>query len=258
MTIPAPGTDEDATSIYGIRKPKSSQKAKWIWRAIARIADDVEAALQLFGLPPVVVTNTVAASSSGARDAHFGVPATFTDRLALQNSGAVCIRTDKGWTERYFAALTDGGANPGGTVAAGWYPVSGVLPKYQVSDSTNWGIGTSYATVDTWATLVEDRGAGLSSFAAGVATIAIAGVWEIEYYQRLSTSSQTNYGIGIAINGALDTQVEGSAATAEGARDIVRVYVNLAVGSTVQCQARRSPSGNATTRRFRLRYVGPN
>lgn len=65
-----------------------------------------------------------AASSSTARDAHFGVPANDTQRLALQNAGAECIRTDLGYVEAYYATY-NASTNPGGATPAGWYPAAG-------------------------------------------------------------------------------------------------------------------------------------
>jgi hypothetical protein len=65
-----------------------------------------------------------AAASSTARDAHFGVPANDTQRLALQNSGAECVRTDLGYAEAYYATY-NASTNPGGATPAGWYPAAG-------------------------------------------------------------------------------------------------------------------------------------
>ena len=88
------------------------------------------------------------ANSSAARDAKFGVPADETARLALQNSGAVTIRTDTGWTEQYYATY-NAATNPGGASPAGWYPVEGTMPDARVVRST-----TGYTfSAGTWHTL---------------------------------------------------------------------------------------------------------
>lgn len=81
------------------------------------------------------------ASSSGARDTHWGTPADATARLALQNLAATTIRTDTGITERYYAGLTDGGSNPFGRAVAGWYPVESQWISWTAAP-TNFTIGT--------------------------------------------------------------------------------------------------------------------
>lgn len=73
------------------------------------------------------------AGSSAARDSHWGSPSTATTRRALQDSGAITVRTDLGYTEQYFAGLTDGGTNPGGRSVAGWYPVAGAAAPVTVT-----------------------------------------------------------------------------------------------------------------------------
>lgn len=148
--IPAPGADEDATPLYGIRKPKSSRLAKFIWQSIARIGDDVESALQTFGLPTVATGAIVVAASAAARDAHWGVPATAAARRALQDSGAVTIRTDTGIIERYYAGPTDGGANTmPGYPTAGWKPLSSPWVDF-ATVATNLTVGSGGAVTCRW------------------------------------------------------------------------------------------------------------
>lgn len=132
MAIPAPGADETATPVYAMRRPKNSRKAYKFYESVSRLADDLESALLSFGLPPVVTGTPVVALTDGARDTYWGVPATAAARRSLQDSGAITVRPDKGFAEQYFAGLTDGGANPGGRTAAGWYRV------FPGSDDTGW------------------------------------------------------------------------------------------------------------------------
>lgn len=68
--------------------------------------------------------STFVASSQASRDSYWGIPATATARLALQNKGARTVRTDLGVTQQYFAATTDGGTNSGGRQIAGWYMIN--------------------------------------------------------------------------------------------------------------------------------------
>jgi hypothetical protein len=119
--IPPPEADELAVAPYGIRYPRPGSKAFKLATRFQRIAEDVSSALAIFGLPTVVTGTPVVALSQGGRDAHWGIPTNATQRRALQDRGALTIRADLGTTERYFAGLTDGGANPGGHTLAGWY-----------------------------------------------------------------------------------------------------------------------------------------
>lgn len=123
MPIPAPEAWENSIPPYGIRAAKPTAQALKIPIALDRIARDVSTALEEFGLPPVVSSHSIVAASAAARDAHWGVPANAAERLALQSLGATTLRTDTGTEERYFASLTDGGANPGGRPVAGWEEV---------------------------------------------------------------------------------------------------------------------------------------
>ncbi|RWZ52941.1 hypothetical protein ELQ90_03120 [Labedella phragmitis] len=91
------------------------------------LAEGVEAALRAAGVPAATNPDAIVAATAAARDAHFGVPTTSASQLALQRRGASAIRTDRGWTERYFA-LYNASTNPGGARQAGWYPVAGRVP----------------------------------------------------------------------------------------------------------------------------------
>lgn len=62
------------------------------------------------------------ATSSTARDAYWGVPATESARLVLQNKGATTLRPDLGFTEIYLATY-NASTNKGGANPAGWYPI---------------------------------------------------------------------------------------------------------------------------------------
>lgn len=131
IPTPAPSVDENASPVYGIRTPKPGARAYLLGTLLGHTAADIETVLGEFGLPPVLSGTPIVASSSAARNAHWGTPANATQRLALQNLGAITVRTDLGWTEQYFAGLTDGGSNPAGVAVAGWYPILGKLPTAQ-------------------------------------------------------------------------------------------------------------------------------
>lgn len=66
--------------------------------------------------------------NAAGRDTIYPNPTTAADRLAQQNRGAAAWRSDKGWSERYYAPY-NATTNPGGSIFGfGWYPVSGRLP----------------------------------------------------------------------------------------------------------------------------------
>lgn len=77
------------------------------------------------------------------RDRYWEPPFTSADRLAMHLAHRTWYRTDKGWTEQYFASNVDGGTRTnGGTNATGWFPITGRLPKakwYRADGAQNMG-----------------------------------------------------------------------------------------------------------------------
>lgn len=186
MPIPAPEAWENAIPPYGIRAAKPTAQALKIPIALDRMARDVSTALEEFGLPPVVSSQSIAAGSAAARDAHWGIPANATQRLALQSSGATTIRTDTGTEERYYAALTDGGSNPGGRTSAGWYRLSVGAPLHaEYSTTVNLANGTD-GTVGAMSVIPEAStdvdfvslpAAGKVRLKAGLYAISMYVIW---------------------------------------------------------------------------------
>lgn len=136
------------TPIYNISYPDGTTRVIDLPTALHDEAYSIEAALTAFGMPPVISGTPIVAASSAARDLYWGVPSTASARRALQNLGAEAIRTDTGITERYYAGLTDGGANPGGKAVAGWYNIQAVSAGLtQVIPSSISGILGGAATI---------------------------------------------------------------------------------------------------------------
>lgn len=80
--------------------------------------------------------NTIVWSSAGSYWAPVGTP--YCSSQSVRDSffpnpkqGITCIRTDKGWTETYYE-LYNSSTNPSGASVAGWYPVSGKLPRLKL------------------------------------------------------------------------------------------------------------------------------
>lgn len=144
------------TPIYGIRYPDPTTKASQLPTSFQNLATDVEAALSAATIPPAFPAPVYVAPTAAARDIYWGVPATEPDRLTLQNRGAQTVRTDKGWTERYFATF-NASTNPGGTTPAGWYPVGGQVPigrmlRSGVAKSFTTAWASDYSLSTYWAT----------------------------------------------------------------------------------------------------------
>ncbi|AGW42450.1 ferredoxin/ferredoxin-NADP reductase [Leifsonia xyli subsp. cynodontis DSM 46306] len=114
------------TRRYNIPYPDGATKAYKLGDELAALAVGVEAALTAAGIPAATNPPIVVAPTLDARDAHFGIPGSESERLTLQTHGAHTIRTDKGWTERYYATY-DPDTNPQGATPAGWYPIPGTV-----------------------------------------------------------------------------------------------------------------------------------
>lgn len=253
------------TPLYGIRYPNGTTKAKDLGLELGTMGSDIEQALQTAGVSPVIEGQIITAPSAAARDGYFGVPATESERLALQARGATCLRTDMGWTEQFFATYSTA-TNPQGTTLPGWYPVAGNLPTCMVSKSTaqNTGAG-SYA--------MSLLGFDLESFdplnmhtAANPTriTFPIGGIYRVDGAYFGDTNQV--FGIEVRLNG---TYVEGSrqwmpalgagGLSAPSVSCLVRAsagqYVELGAASTVASQAVVVASGYRP--RFAVNYVRP-
>ena len=165
--------------------------------------------------------------STAARDTHWGTllgltgaggtPANATERLALQNSGAATLRTDKGWIERYFAAQDDGGvgSNPAGLRVAGWYRTGtprhaelNGLSASAASSSTN-SIGTLQRTT------ANSNDSLFATIAGNVITVTEDGIYALDcwgsipaaptgpFYVTANTLSRAFRVFGTTVSGSL-------------------------------------------------------
>lgn len=147
-----PASWELATPVYGIRYPKPTAPAVYLPDMFQHTGLDVEAALQAAQIPPTVPAAVIVAASSAARDSYWGIPGTDPDRLTLQNRGATTIRTDLGYSERFYAAYS--ASNQGGrTEGPGWYPVDGTAMRRYLIPPTSFtmppGSGGGAVITDT-------------------------------------------------------------------------------------------------------------
>lgn len=261
MTIPPPEAWEDAIPPYGIRTPKPLAPARHLATALHRTAEDVSAALVMFGVPPVVTGATVVAGSAAARDAHWGVPGSAGARLALQAQGATTIRTDTGWTERYFAAATDGGTNPGGTPTAGWYPVAGRLPKVKVEPAAGQVTSPSVSvyTAIRYETEHYDN-AGMHGTGTPTRLVApVAGYYLATARQRVNAAAPASGNLALAVNGTLRPETLTSMnSTVSNVFIDTLDHVYLAAGDYVEVHvASSAPSQAVASGMATLAYWGP-
>lgn len=267
MPTPAPAADQNATPVYGIRYPKATSKAYQLPRDFEDLAEDMETILGDAGMPPVITGTPVVAASSGARDTHWGVPTNATQRLALQGLGAETIRTDTGITERYYAALMDGGTNLGGRATAGWYTVS-TAPVTVALRTTNQSIanGTSTPVAIAYdASPIHNDVPGTFTPASGTFVATVAGLYKItaqaSFDINATGSRIIQIGKALAATPTVFTVTrEGYAATASGGREEtvpVVNYVQLAVGDVVRAQVLQNSGAalNITNAQLEIRFA---
>jgi hypothetical protein len=180
--------------------------------------------------------STYTVADATARDALFPSPV----------QGNAVWRTDKGWEERYFG-LYNSSTNPGGATPAGWYPVSGNMPKASVLKSGNttltggaWsvlngsGLFASYVTPvgmdDFYATSADGcfkapiTGVYRVSLMIHTDTITSTGpqAWVVD---KNNTSAAANYGDTVLLFSAANTG-NTSWTTATGGHNLIKLSAN--------------------------------
>lgn len=192
-----------------------------------------------------------------ARNAMFPTPV----------QGNAVFRTDVGYEERYYG-LYNASTNPGGVSVAGWYPVSGNLPKALARRSTT-AVTLSTSWVDrsattNWTTLFTNN---VASYANGW-IVPVTGFYEVS----IAIAASDTVGVAVAPNtaptgqtatGVFLSSVGGAVAFATGsvrAKSVVR----LTAGDVLKVSV---ISGSASTwhttttsidgNHFALTYISP-
>ena len=246
------------TPVYGIRGPDGSTKAKDLPAALSQQNLDIEAALLLAQIPPTVPANVYVAPTAAARDLKFGKPTTANARLALQNSGALCMRTDLRYIEQYFAGATDGGANAGGVTTPGWYPVAGSMPSiYYESNGGNAADGT-YMVLPITAGISAD-GRGVITRSGNVLTAVLPGFYDISGQVLFSTNGNGSRSLMAYLNGQpFPAPVRASTLPADDLGLPLTSRVYLAAGSNITAIVRQSSGATlGVAGRFSLTWAGP-
>ena len=256
-----PASWEDATPIYGIRYPKPNAPAVYLPDMFQHTGLDVEAALQAAAIPPANPAPVMVAASAAARDGYWTVPANDTERLALQNRGATTIRTDKGWTEQYFAAWS--ASNPGGTRSTpGWYPTANG-PAFQIYGATAQALVSGWQQLTTaFNSATPDINTGGGAWASNGYTVPVSGLYRIDVststgtvgaervgakVNRNSTAEATNNLVQVFATSPNGTAVSGLATLTGG--DVIRAFVFATLASNTN-------TGLGSAPRLALEYVG--
>lgn len=219
-----------------------------------------------------------AASSSTARDAHFGVPANDTQRLALQNAGAECIRTDLGYVEAYYATYNSS-TNPGGATPAGWYPAAGqtvtgaltrnataVSPANATSTTLTSGFDIGFAT---GLTVTAGSTPSITIGATGIYNVSAALAWASgagSTYRYLWITKNTSANATPSAAQTVIASVITPAGTSLGnntvsmavkltAGDVLRLCVNQASGGALAIADNSGPQGINTG--LSVTWIGP-
>lgn len=200
------------------------------------------------------------AASSTARDAHFGVPANDTQRLALQNAGSECIRTDLGYSEAYFATY-NASTNPGGATPYGWYPLAGALPNLAYTTNASQSVTNTGVTVTFAATNTMAIAQGITFNAAtGVATIVSAGNYQITGKVNFAASTSGSKQLAIQKNA---TNIVNNLRTTAAIDTLeINAVLKLAAGDTISLFATATVTTATETGNFRytslfMNYVSP-
>lgn len=214
--------------------------------------NSTDATLVTFPLLQAAVSARAAGrvSSAGMRDALYPNPA----------QGDEVFRTDKGWSERYYAARTAG--NPGGAAVADWYPFAGRMPYASLTKSDNQLTGAAGSPTPV-AFTADASPDGLWSASAPARIIPnLRGLWEISGKVRVSEAGTANGYIRVSKNGADASRSEFLAQTSSGAYAATRdLFVITSPGNdwlevqALSTQPTQSIRGNQTL--CTVRFLGP-
>jgi hypothetical protein len=192
-----------------------------------------------------IMCGTAIFASSGARASAIAAPVQGM-RTKLMTTGAI---------EEYFE-LYNASTNPAGTIAAGWYPVGGIMPALEVTDTANQTV-SALAVITAWAT--EEYRRVLPSLVAGVFTVpaGLGGRYSLAGY--LKTVAGSGIGSYLELRKGATTIVAASdgSSSSNGAFLSVHAEIVLAVTDTISMAAFRTSSGVVTSRRMSIRYLGP-
>lgn len=159
------------TPNFNIRYPDGPTSYTPLQQHFSNLALDVDNALQngLGGAPRI-------ANSDAERNTIYPAPV----------QGNTVVRPDRGWTEQYFGAYNSG-TNPAGATTAGWYPVSGRMPRLSRRREST-ALSTAAANADSPFNLPTSVGNDTPSItyvaSTGVVTCTIPGWYQVSGVAR--------------------------------------------------------------------------
>lgn len=153
-----------------------------------------------------------------------------------------------------------GGTSP--TPGAGWYPVAGQMPFFDVLKTANQtGVVSSSITLVTWPTAITNRGG--FTVASNAVTVPLTGLYSINAavaFDSGNTAGNNRHTL-IYVNGAAITR-DGSPPTQTvdaTTRSFIKTY--LTAGDVVDVRAYQTSGSNmsiiSTRTRFTISYEGP-
>lgn len=191
--------------------------------------------------------------TTAQRDAFFGTPTTDAARAALANLRAQWWNTEKSWLEVYYAPAGTAGLTVQGILAgrpAGWYPISGNLPRVKINIPTIGGISVNRFKFRNspgypyWTDPPADQILGVTvDNVTGLITLPIVGTYAVSWNLGQGTGSGNSLVIGAAVNSTGDTS-----APAGSVYDVNGLFGGLEMPSSpTNYTFNSSPSGLCVT-----------
>jgi len=181
----------------------------------ARVTMDSAQTAAPSSLVRVWPTPLEARGSTAQRDQTYGVPANATEQAALANKTPTWWNTDKAWLEGYYAPTGLAGLTALGLLAgrpAGWYPISGKLPRVKIQVPAISGIGANQYRFRTgyWNNPPADQIDGITvDNTNGLLTLPQIGLYRASWMIAQGTGAGMSLIIGAALNTTTPTSAPG-------------------------------------------------
>lgn len=247
------------TPRYGIEYSGPGEKPKDYTTQQERLAKSVEAALALASIPDTGNPDVRVAPTAAARDAYFGTPSTAAAQLALQNRGALAIRTDTGQLERYYG-LYNVNTNKGGRAVAGWYPMGPMTAQYTVSFSSGGTAPDSIGLPVLRAAVSTARAADLFTPVAGGLSLRNPGLYRFGFDFTAGTAKLgTRSFVDMTVRGeAIRFGLADGAGVEDRGADSSPDFMVTAPTSAAFAFYRNTGAQAQITGRIFATYLGPN
>ncbi len=139
--------------------------------------------------------------------------------------------------------------------ASAWFPVAGVMPALDVTDTATQTVST-LAIIAAWAT--TEYQSTLPTPASGVFTPGIAGRYSVSAYLKTAAGSGIHSYIELRKNSTVVDSSSGGSSGSSGEKLNVAADVVLSASDTLSLWAFRGTAGTVSDRRFSISYKGPS